>query len=167
MNAPNWITIERYVGDKPYWKLIDFWYHAEGDPDNDGTTNVYILAWNADNTPALNAHAVQMNGGIVLLPFKTNASGQAQADFPQSKDSIFYPSRGEKGPYSVQMQGNSDVVKGMGLPVARHVQYWLLYQWTENSNPLPPAPTPTEPITEERVRQIVKEMLLSAKITVN
>jgi hypothetical protein len=154
-----WITVSK-CQLSPRWELTDFWYHASGDEDNDGSTNVYILAWNADNTPAFSARAVQMNGGTTMLSFKENPAHQAQADFAMSHDSIFYPDQGQVGVYSVCMQqGASDVVHGMGLPVARHVQYWLLFKYTSDT-PQPPAPPPAgDYVTRDELYALIQNVI--------
>ena len=99
---PGWVTIQRH-GQLSGWRLVESWYNSEEDDTNDGTTNVYVIAYRADGSPALNAQATQINGGMTPLPFHRNDSGQAQADFPMSHDSIFYPDRGEVGAYTVLM----------------------------------------------------------------
>jgi hypothetical protein len=132
---PNWITITNFTGTGTFWKLTELWYRPTGDPDNDGTTNVRLIAYHKDGKPAFEAKAVQRNGGTTILNFEKNGSGQAQASFNMSGDSNFNPSRGEVGPYSASVQGRSDIVAGMGLPLKQHEQYWLIYNEAENKPP--------------------------------
>lgn len=133
--VPPWITISRYTGSGPHWRLREIWYRGTGDPDNDGTTNVRIIAFHKDGSPAVDIIAMQMNGGYTPRPFSLNGSGQAQADFNMTDDSNFNPERGEVGPYSVWIGDErrvlSDKVSGMGLPMLQHHQVWLIYQETD------------------------------------
>lgn len=69
-----------------------------------------------NGTPALGAKVHQLNGGDTVLTFsKLDTAGHAQADFVMSNNSNFHPELGESGSYSVRMDGNSDLISGMGL----------------------------------------------------
>lgn len=131
MNLPKWISIVPFTGDtsKGYWKVTDAEYF---DP---GNTNVYAMAYNQDGTPAMNGKAVQTNGGVTMLPFHLNDQGQAEASFNMTSDSSFDPNKGQVGPYSIAMFGNTDVVKGIGLPLRQHVSLRVTFQWTVGGTP--------------------------------
>lgn len=143
MNLPTWIQIIPFTGDKSkgYWRITDAVYE---DP---GNTNVYAFAFNADGTPSLNSQAVQKNGGTTSLPFHTNSQGQAEASFNMTGDSSFDPNKGQRGPYSLAMFGQSDVASGMGLPLRQHVSVRFTFQWTVGPTPPPPPPPPGDYVT--------------------
>lgn len=138
MGIPKWISIQRYAGNQPYWHLVDFFFYDIGDPSNNMSTNAYVVAKNSDGSPSYNSKAVQRNGGETLLPpFHDYGGYLAQTDFPMTADSNFDPAKGEVGPYSAYMFGPSDKVSGLGLPLKQHVQYRLIFQWSDTPPPTP------------------------------
>lgn len=131
-----WWQVEPYSGPEPHWQLTDAWAVMDS-----AAAMVYVIAFNSDGTPAFNARCHQLNGGDTLLSFKENPAHQAQADFPMSHDAIFYPDKGQRGPYSVRMDGASDVVSGMGLPVAHHMEFFCVVKYIDGA----PTPAPLTP----------------------
>lgn len=140
-NAP-WITVKRAMS-YPQWHIVDAEFRPVNDKENpsDGTCNVYIAATRANGSPALDAKAHQLNGGDTLRFFKLDDAGHVQADFVMSNDSNFHPELGESGPYSVRMDGNSDLISGMGLRWPNlHDGYWVSFVEVIQS-PLPIDPS--------------------------
>ncbi len=129
-----WVEVERYAGVGGYWRLTDFWYVPPTQVGS-GPANIYWLAYRADGTPAWDAHAHLLNGGDARLSFKENPAHQAEANAGMSHNGVFYPDRGQRGPYRARMDGNSDVLTGMGLPFAGHAQYWGVWKWVEAGAP--------------------------------
>ena len=50
---------------------------------------------------------------------------------------------GGHGPYGAYVDGLSDEVWGMGLPCNRHVNFRLIWQWTESRGGVIPSPLST------------------------
>lgn len=128
---PYW-QVDRYAGTESHWKLdIDSsWMNEDASP------SFFVLAYNLDGTPAYNERAVVRNGGEFLLSFRANQAipPQSQADY-KMYNAVFYPPA--VGPYSVQIQGNSDRIFGMGLPVGHHNEPWMTFKFVSGGNPVP------------------------------
>ena len=145
MSVPGWVTIER-APDFPKWEAEVVEYYPVDAPCNNGSVNTYVRVenekgdylsgikvyqdWGDDRASELMKPIVQAND------FCDDKYG---ATFFMSGDSSFDPAKGQSGPYSFYVDGNSDVVKGLGLPLKRHVQYAIT--WRYKSEPTPP---PTE-----------------------
>src|SRR5574341_583668 len=84
------------------------------------------------------------------------------SDFPQTADSSFDPSRGERGPYNVYIGGlSSDIVTGMGLPLKQHVVYLLKFKKII-APPVTPSPSITPipgGLTEDDIRRIINDVM--------
>lgn len=146
--VPPWITIERYKGVADgYWKVVDMTYY---DP---GNVIVYAYAEDAAGQPSLVSKAMQMNGGLTLLPFEMKA-GRAEATFNMTADSSFDPKRGEVGPYSLAIFGASDKVHGIGLPLRQHVELHVTFRWTLNDAPPPPPPPTGDAVTHQEFHEL-------------
>lgn len=144
---PVWITLVRFAGDqsKGYWHITNIDYLE----DPGANCNVYAIAFDEKGQPAFNSKAVQRfpnwdkPDATVLLDFNPNSLGQAVASFNMDGNgSSFDPGKGEVGPQSIAMFGNSDRVDGIGLPLRRHVTVTVTFQWAIGA-PVPPTPPPT------------------------
>ncbi len=151
-----WVEVDRFAGSGSYWKLTDFWYVPPSQVGN-GPANIYFIAYNADGTPAWSAKAHVLNGGDAPLSFKENSAHQAEANGNMSRDGIFYPDRGQRGPYSARMDGNSDALTGLGLPVGGHAQYWGVWKWVETATPPPPVTPPSDYVTRGEFESLQAE----------
>ena len=134
-----WLRVDRAQG-VPRWELVDLIYQNE--QQSGGNHNIYITVLDENNAP--------LSGVKVWQAWPDGkAPGYTRAgvyDFPMSGDGYFFPDRGESGPYSCHVEGSSDVVRGMGLPAKRHVNYIATYKRVVQVAPplIPPEP-PTEP----------------------
>jgi hypothetical protein len=142
---PAWLTIQA-TPTFPAWKLARVEYVDVNDPRNNGSTNIYCKT--------LDKNGIYQQGVKVWQQFPTDKASELtkrQGDllyngepfgcsFFQSGDSSFDPQRGQQGPYACYVDGNGDRVAGMGLPLKRHVQFLLVWQWMEApaAPPLPP-----------------------------
>jgi hypothetical protein len=172
--CPAWITTKSYAGPGPVWHETSCSYHAVGDADNDGTTNIYVVMYAADGSPAFSAIATEYDGGVIPLRTDHNGAGQANAVIPMTANSNFNPATGV-GPYSVDVAGlgsvGSDRIGGFGLIASRHEQYWVTLQLVtqEQLTPTPvpqptssPYPGPTSVPNQCLTRQDVIDLLRAA-----
>ncbi len=148
---PPWLSVTSTAAF-PKWQIVRVEYVMPEDPRNNGSTNIYCKTldvkgnylagvkvwqdWHDDRASEL----MKKQGE---LTYYNEAFG---CTFFQSGDSSFDPGKGEAGPYSCYVDGQSDQVHGMGLPLRRHVQYLLVWQFV-NQPVTPPDPTPTPPPT--------------------
>lgn len=167
-SQPTWITITRATG-LPCWRIKEWAYVGIGDECNNGGANAYLKALDAggkfkagdtvywatpDEAAAIKMRPEGSLGYCYDNQGKEIPYGQA---VQMTGDSSFSPDRGERGPYSAYMEGNSDRISGMGLPLKRHVQFTVVWQWvTAGEEPQPPLPPPgtawvVESQTEERI----------------
>ncbi len=141
---PTWLTISP-TAVLPAWKVVRVEYVSTDDPRNNGSTNIYyktldaagnyqqgVKVWQA--WPDDKAQGITRKQGD--LDFNGEPFGYT---FPMSGDSSFDPNRGQHGPYFGYVDGASDTVNGMGVPLRRHVQFLLVWQWTITP-PIPPIP---------------------------
>ncbi len=157
-DLPPWVSLERADPSVTHWEIVASWY-VPPEQVGGGPANVYALVVDAANQPTLRYRAVALDGGMAFLPPKLNDAGQAEANFNMTADSSFDPARGERGPYSIAVEGYpSDTAKGLGLPLRRHVQYWFVFRLTAGAAPgvtptpaIGPTPTPTTSVTLEQV----------------
>lgn len=145
---PYWLTITP-TNIFPAWKLVRVEYVPTDDPRNNGSTNIYCKT--------LDKHGVYQQGIKVFQDWgddRASENTKKQGDllfnnepfgcsFFQSGDSSFDPAKGQVGAYTCYVDGNSDKLGKMGLPLRRHVQYLLVWQWADTPTPTPPDPTPT------------------------
>lgn len=145
---PSWLTVE-ISPLFPKYECVRVEYVSIDDPRNNGSTNIYIKTLDKNGAYQEGIKVYQAFPSDVAeartrkfgeLDFNGEAFGVA---FPMSGDSSFAPDRGEHGPYWCYAQTPSDIVRGMGVPLRRHVQFLLVYQWVDQTPP-PPPPPPTE-----------------------
>ncbi len=132
----NWVSAQtdnRY----PKWECLEVKYNDPSEAQND--RNIYVTVLDADGTPSIGTKVWLDTGVPEDRSFQvTKANGAC--DFPQTEDSNFAPSRGERGPYSVYVDGlPSDAVTGMGLPLKQHVRYFLKFRRSDGSIAPPPS----------------------------
>lgn len=153
--VPEWITIDPYKGTaRYYWKAINRIYF---DP---GNTVVYAYQEKEDGSPSTNGQPTQKNGGITPLRVEMK-DGRAVSTFQMTGDSSFDPQRNERGPYSLYMFGESDVVTGIGLPLKQHVELHVTFRWTLNDAPPPVTPPDgNHYVTEMELPGLVRQILI-------
>lgn len=141
---PYWLTITPALL-LPAYKLIRVEYVSPEDPRNNGSTNIYckfldeqgkyqqgIKCWQ-DWGDDRASDMTEKQGDLM---FNNEPFG---CSFFQSGDSSFDPNKGQVGAYTCYAEQPSDKLGKMGLPLRRHVQYLLVWQWT--TQPTPPPPT--------------------------
>jgi hypothetical protein len=137
-----WLSAERYVPTPAemaqgytVYVLTDLWVN------DDASGNCFGLAFNADGTPDDSAVFVEhWPDGTKEYPVHRNSAGQAEASFVMTN---FDPKNGP-GAYSSWFKGNSDKLKGAGLPLNHHAETWGV--WTKRTvSPVAPPPPPTPP----------------------
>jgi hypothetical protein len=145
LTLPAWVSVAR--AKYPKWELAQFEYIEPEDPRNNGSTNIYVRTNDAAGRflPGVRVwqawpddKAGELTKPLGNIDFAGDSYG---ATFYMSGDSSFSPGRHESGPYEVFVQGDSDKVAGLGLPLKRHVQYLLTFQ----QRPGPPAVDPEPP----------------------
>lgn len=166
---PTWLTIDDDT-PLPGYKAVKVEYIFPEDERNNQGVNIYIKTLDKDGKyragvtvfqgwPDGAANALTRPEGE--LDFNGESFGAA---FEMTADSSFSPGpppgRGESGPYSGYVVGNSDVVQGMGLPLRRHVQFLLTFQWTEEGPTPPPPSRRVWMVTEQSKHKLVIEKVL-------
>lgn len=155
---PAWIKVVPTPA-LPCWRLVGFEYIDVDNPINNGSTNIYIRT--------LDKQGKYQQGIKVWQEWptdRTNEFTKKEGDllynnvaygvsFFQSGDSSFDPNKGQAGPYTCYADGASDKVSGMGLPLKRHVQYTLTFQWVDS--PIPPPTTKEWHITAQSASHVV------------
>ncbi len=162
---PQWLTFERT--SLPCYRAVRVEYIGTDDPRNNGSVNAYVKCldkagnykaavkvwqdWSDDRAAEytkIEANAPEFNGE------------KFGATFYMSGDSSFDPNKGQAGPYAIYADGASDKVKGLGLPLRRHVQYLITLQWMDEETPpqLPDPPTGKQwNIVEQSATRVVLE----------
>lgn len=128
-----------------HWALTDAWFgdsSGKFEP-SDGSTNVRVIAFK-DGRPAAGAlvHLFSPSWDITEVTKMDAVSGNAMATFVLGPGENFDPNKGERGYDSVKMDGESDIVDGIGLPLKQHVQTWLVYEHRKGNGLPAPEPTP-------------------------
>lgn len=135
-----WVTVDRAPEGKPRWRLVQFAYQDER--ESGGRHNCYVTTLDANGAP---------QSGVRVWQKWPDAAQNETAKITQGGacdfgiyGGPFYPDRGERGAYwfYVADPGQSDIVRGVGLPVNRHVCYYLTFRWMPAGAPIPPSPTP-------------------------
>ncbi len=129
----SWVSVDTSA-PAPKWALADFVYKDER--ESNGNPLIYVTVLNEDGAPASGAMVWQgWPDGRAPAPTISGA-----CNFFMSGDSSFAPDRGEHGPYFVFVgsESKSDIVRGLGLPLKRHVNYYLTFRRTSAAPPPPP-----------------------------
>jgi hypothetical protein len=117
-----WVTVERCQA-VPHWQLVSLNYRDEN--ASGGNHNIYytVLDENGIVVSGINCWQGWPDGET----FEVAQAGQANIGIWGGP---FYPDRGEVGPYFAWIgnRAQSDIVRGMGLPVNRHVCYDLTFK---------------------------------------
>ena len=121
---------------RPGWTLIGYAYQDE--TQSGGNHNVYIVVLDQNGAP--------LSGIVVWLKWPGALSNESQQATITGATNFglyggpFYPDQGQNGAYSVYVEdkAKSSVVLGMGLPVNRHVNYFLTFQRVLVTPPPPP-----------------------------
>lgn len=124
-----WVIVDTSV-PAPKWALVDFVYKDER--ESNGNPLIYVTVLNEDGSPASGVTVWQgWPDGRAPAPTISGA-----CNFFMSGDSSFAPDRGERGPYfiEVESENQSDVVEGLGLPLKRHVNYYLTFRRVKTDN---------------------------------
>ena len=134
-----WLKITN-ANTYPRYEITDIAF--EDETQSGGNHNVYAEVYDENGRPEFglrvffNTTDEQNPASQTLINGATN--------FPMSPDSSFDPSRGESGPYYIQVDAYpSDRVTGMGLRLRRHENYRI--RWQKVLNGTPPIDPPTEP----------------------
>lgn len=113
-----------------YWKLIRAIHLPPGNVPGtaQGRVNMYYTVLDQDGRP-VPGQRVWQDWGDERAPAQTDQDGNA--NFGMTGDSSFDPKRNERGPYLAYVDGPSDVVEGLGLPLRQHVVYEMTWRWTK------------------------------------
>lgn len=160
---PAWLTVA-LAPTYPAWKLVRVEYIDVTDPRNNQSTNIYIKALDVNGKYQQNVKCFQ-DWGDDRASENTKKQGDLSfngepfgCSFYQSGDSSFDPKKGQVGAYTCYVDGNSDRIGKMGLPLKRHVQYLLVFQFVQTA-PIPPIPpTGQWAITSQDAKKIVLEL---------
>lgn len=144
---PKWVSLVRATA--PCWRIVKFEYIAPEDARNNQSVNTYIKCLDAAGNFKAGVkvwqdwrddRAREVTRSPATAPdFMGETFG---ATFYMSGDSSFDPGKGQVGPYAFYMDGMSDRVNGLGLPLRRHVQYLITFQRVTSEEPNPPSPPP-------------------------
>lgn len=162
VRAP-WISIQRYAATDAHWRVQSVKFWDAGEDGNNGSANIYVETI-ANNRPCVEVNCVQDwadDQAEKKTELKTSGIGTieygkqvAQVDFFMAGShgtdggSSFNPAKGEVGPYSVFIKDGflpTEIVRGFGLPLNRHVQYLVVFELVAASKPSePPQPETLE-----------------------
>ncbi len=139
-----WVTVDKCT-TLPRWELIGYVYQDETesggnhivdvtvkDKDSAPVTGVWVwMVWPQGDLGEPNSTHQQTIGGNPGIPIWANG---------------FFPDRGVQGPYDVYVEARdkSDIVRGMGLPANRHVNYRLVFQRVVDDSQPPIEPPPDD-----------------------
>ncbi len=124
-----------------YWRLVSAVYEDES--ESNGNHNIYYKALDSSGQPT--------EGQLCWAAWPTGApeeyaevytKGELDGywgDFPMYGGWCPYYPEGPRGPYGAYVDGPSDEVWGMGLPCNIHVNYRLVWQWTQKAEDAEPA----------------------------
>ncbi len=133
----SWVRVQT-ENKYPKWECLEVKYNDPSEAQRD--VNIYVTVLEADGTPSIGTKVWLDTGVLEDRSFQVTKSNGA-CDFPQTGDSSFDPNRGERGPYSVYIEGApTDAVMGMGLPLKQHVRYFCKFRLNEGSIVPPPPP---------------------------
>lgn len=162
---PSWLTVKERNKLLPGWKLVDYAYIPAKEPTtpeecsdcNNTGTNIYVRAldaagnylsgeWAVFSTPDEDTTAMLRPRGQLDYCYDPQGITYYGQSFFMDAGSSFAPDppRNERGPLRMRMNGNSDELNGMGLPLRRHVQFVLTFQRVEEENTEPPDPPSPE-----------------------
>ncbi len=132
----SWVRVQT-ENNYPKWECLEVKYNDPSEAQGD--RNIYVTVLEADGTPSIGTK-VWLNTGVPEDRGSQVTKGNGQCDFQQTGDSSFDPNRGERGPYVVFVgsESKSDIVRGLGLPLKRHVNYYLTFRRTSAAPPPPP-----------------------------
>lgn len=149
-NQATWISIDR-APLYPKWEIVEWAFHDGDDCDNE-SVNCYFAAFVGGKgvsgkkvlfaTPDESAPLTLQHGQVGYCYDAQGKEIKYGVAVPMSGDSSFNPAKGQSGPYSAYMEGNSDKIRGMGLPLKQHVQYTVVWEWRTDGD-VPPVPVPT------------------------
>lgn len=164
VRAP-WITIQRYASGDACWKVVKVEYWNAGEDGNNGSANIYVETLGPDGHPCVEVNCVQDwqdDQAEKKTMLKSSGIGTedygkvvAQVDFFMAGShgsdggSSFDPTKGQVGPYSVYIKDGytaTEIVRGLGLPLNRHVQYRVVFQYIAVD--IPPEPEKPQTLDE-------------------
>ncbi len=164
---PKWVSLVRATA--PCWRIVKLEYIAPEDARNNQSVNTYVKCLDAAGNFKTGVkvwqdwkddRASELTRSLANAPdFMSEKFGTT---FYMSGDSSFDPGKSQIGPYAFYVDGMSDRVNGLGLPLRRHVQYLITFQWVEAEPPPAPEPPPVQPgkwvITYQDERKVVLEL---------
>jgi hypothetical protein len=157
MNIDPRVTWLKVTGNPPYPRYDVTAVSFQDETQSGGDRSLYVEVYDENGLPSLGAR-VRFN----TLDEENEAQQtviNGSTNFPMSGDSSFDPSRGESGPYYVEIWGEeSQRIQGFGLRLRRHETYHVRFQKVTGSTPDP------QPggITEARVRELAREEIRDA-----
>lgn len=161
MANADWLTVTRATGF-PRWEIVAYEYIAPEDDCNNDGVNAYLKAVNPDGTMRLDdtvywatpddIASLKMTGGVGYCYDANGKEIPYGVAVNMTADSSFSPDRGERGPYTAYMGGNSDRISGMGLPLRRHVQYTVTWKMVLAGEE-PPPPADEKQYTDWRIKR--------------
>lgn len=137
---PPWTEVESAVAapGQTYWQLVKAIYFDEAKAG--GRVNIFVAALDErgkelDGVPVRLTWGVSAEDKITRKteskrdPFVLPFALETLATHEMGGGSSFSPERGERGGYTVTLEGfPSEQVNGMGLPLRRHVAFLLVFQ---------------------------------------
>ncbi len=148
----NWVSVQK-ENKYPKRECLEVKYNDPSEAQGD--VNIYVTVLDADGTPSIGTKVWLDTGVPEDRSFQVTKSDGA-CDFPQTGDSSFDPSRGERGPYRVYVAGlPSDAVMGMGLPLKQHVRYFLKFKLNEGN--IVPPPPPSGKLSDVELARLVTD----------
>lgn len=149
---PPWLTVHA-LPNFPKWQLVRVEYISADDPRNNQSVNIYVKTLDRDGKFESGVRVWQEWTDDRAAELTKRESELYYAGEPfgctffMSGDSSFSPDRGERGAYACYVDGASDRIEGLGLPLRRHVQYLLVFRRVEKPAPPPVPPLPPSPPT--------------------
>ncbi len=157
-----WLRISDSTAPLPRWHVKYVGYDNEN--ESGGNHNIYITVLDENGAP--------LDGIPVWQKWPSASPTEARQRTLAGTTNFgiwggpFYPDRGEAGAYWVYVgddTAKSDVVRGMGLPVNRHVNYRITVQRLVANAP----PMPGQGVTAEQVQVMINSAFARAHLALD
>ena len=138
-----WVTVQEAANHTyPRWTVKSVGYRDDKtEPATDMSANIYIKVQDEAGNPLGGVRVAQSwpPYSPEETAFKTT-DRDGKVDFFQSGDSSFDPQKGQVGPYRIYVllkDYPTPEVRGLGLPLKRHVNYDIVFQLQNAPDVLP------------------------------
>jgi hypothetical protein len=144
----SWVYVERDQAETK-WECYQVSYLDENQSGGLHQIEAYLTGENGLPATGVTVWHDWPDGRVELI---TDSSGMARVEIWANGFDPFV----NDGPYRIYVDGDSDIVGGMGLPLSRHVCYKCFFRKVSGVGP---PPEPSGGVTEARVKALINEAL--------